>query len=263
MTAPFQLHLPTGRPLPIVASIPHSGLLVPEAIACTLAEPYRHFLPNQDWHLDKLYDFLPDLGATVLQATHSRYVVDLNRALKEPFFGSFWRSPVPEKTAFDKPLYQNRPAPEEIRQRIGRYYQPYYQQLQQLLDRAIARFGKVYLLDLHSFLGLIDDEICLGNASGQSCSPSWLAIVERAFRDRGYQVVCNKVFTGGNIVRHYGWHPQVEALQIEVRYPTYLQAEELERPIVPNWQVPEFDRAKQKFQQIFRQICQEAFVFAG
>jgi N-formylglutamate amidohydrolase len=37
------------------------------------------FLPDTDWHLEQLYDFLDALGASVLVATHSRYVVDLNR----------------------------------------------------------------------------------------------------------------------------------------------------------------------------------------
>lgn len=62
------------------------------------------------------------------------------------------------------------------------------------------------------------------------------------------------MFSGGYIVRNYGQPPQVEALQIELRYPVYLNSQELDRPLVPSWQVPEFDRAKHNLQSIFTQI---------
>ena len=256
MTIPYLLYSPKTEISPILASLPHSGLQVPDEIALQLTKPHQHYLPNQDWHLDQLYDFLPDLGVTVLQAIYSRYVVDLNRSPTEPLFGNFWRSPIPETTAFNVPLYETLPSRQQIEQRIEQYYRPYHQRLQQLLDQLIEKFGKVYLLDLHSFLGLIEDEICLGNANGKSCSEFLISTVEQAFYSHGYQVVRNKVFKGGYIIRHYGKLPHVEALQIEVRYPVYLNSQELERPQIPSFQVPEGDRAKQNFQQIFRQICQ-------
>jgi len=175
---PYLLHTPKAKRSPIIASIPHSGLLIPSEMALQLREEHRHYLPNQDWHLDKLYDFLPDLGVTVLQAIYSRYVVDLNRPLKEPFFGNFWRSPIAEKTASNLPLYQILPSPQQIEQRIEQYYRPYHQQLQQLLHQSSEQFGKVYLLDLHSFLGPIADEVCLGNANERSCSEFLIATVQ-------------------------------------------------------------------------------------
>jgi N-formylglutamate deformylase len=254
MTTPFFLYLPTVEAIPIIANLPHSGLLVPADMTDQLETAHRHFLPNQDWHLDKLYDFLPNLGITVLQAIYSRYVVDLNRSPNEPLFGNFWQSAIAEKTAFNAALYQTPPDQQQIQQRMERYYYPYHHQLQGLLNEYGDRFGKVYLLDLHSFLGLIEDEICLGNANGNSCSEPFITAVENAFCAKGYQVVRNKVFSGGYITRHYGQLPQVEALQVEVRYPVYLDEKQLNDASVPNWQVSEFDRAKQNFEAVFRQI---------
>lgn len=254
MTTPFLLHRPTTQAIPIVANLPHSGLLVPPAIADHLELPYQHYLPNQDWHLDKLYDFLPSLGITVLQAIYSRYVVDLNRSLKEPLFGNFWQSAIAEKTAFNVPLYQTPPSQSEIQQRIEQYYHPYHDQLQSVLNQWIEQFGKVYLLDLHSFFGLIEDEICLGNGNGKTCGDRFMTIVEDAFCSNGYQVVRNKVFSGGYITQHYGQWPQVEALQVEVRYPVYLDAKQAEGASVPDWQVPELDRAKHQLHAVFRQL---------
>ena len=37
-------------------------------------------VPDTDWHVDRLYGFLNELDVTVLTATHSRIVVDLNRS---------------------------------------------------------------------------------------------------------------------------------------------------------------------------------------
>ena len=254
MPAPFLLHLPTTETIPVIASLPHSGLLIPKEITDPLKASPQHYLPNQDWHLDKLYDFLPHLGITVLQAVYSRYVVDLNRSLQEPLFGNFWQSVVAEKTAFNTVIYQTLPSREEVEQRVEQYYRPYHQQLQALLNEQIEQFGKVYLLDLHSFLGLIEDEICLGNGNGTACSEQFISVVEAAFCSQSYQVVCNKAFSGGYITRYYGQMAQVEALQIEVRYPVYLDTKQLDGSSVPDWQVPEFDKAKHKFESIFEQI---------
>jgi N-formylglutamate amidohydrolase len=257
MTPPFLLHLPTTQAIPVIASLPHSGLVVPNEIADHLEPSHQHYLPNQDWHLDKLYEFLPELGITVLQAVYSRYVVDLNRSPKEPLFGNFWQSVIAEKTAFNVSLYQSPPSSQEVQQRVEQYYHPYHHQLQALLDQSIAEFGKVYLLDLHSFFGLIEDEVCLGNGNGKTCSDRFMATVEAAFCAKGYQVVRNKVFSGGYITQHYGELPQVEALQVEVRYPVYLDAKQLDDASVPNWEVPEFDRAKHQFEAVFRQIVDQ------
>jgi len=63
----------------LVVSIPHAGTFLPLGIAARLT-PVGRRVVDTDWHVDRLYDFLPDLDATVLIATHSRTVVDLNRA---------------------------------------------------------------------------------------------------------------------------------------------------------------------------------------
>src|SRR5436305_3089560 len=66
-----------GR-IPLLVSMPHTGTFIPSFILSRLSTEGRA-LPDTDWHLERLYDFLGELGASVLIATHSRYVVDLNR----------------------------------------------------------------------------------------------------------------------------------------------------------------------------------------
>jgi N-formylglutamate amidohydrolase len=121
------------RSLPIIANLPHSGLKIPEAIASHFTPEHLRSLPNSDWHLQQLYAFLPSLGVTVMQANYSRYVVDLNRALKPPFFGSFWSAVVPEQTAFKQPIYRaQKPSKTEVIERIDEFYTPYHQQLAEI-----------------------------------------------------------------------------------------------------------------------------------
>ena len=254
---PFILHAPQGQAVPIVANLPHSGMIVPEAIAAQFLPEHLESLPHTDWHLDQLYRSLPTLGITMLQATHSRYVVDLNRPLQDPIFGSFWSSVIPEQTAFGKPIYATTPSPEQLQERIEKYYTPYHQALTALLERQIATFGTVYLLDLHSFFGPLTDDVCLGDRNGKTCSERLIASVETHFRHHHYQVVRNKVFNGGYITGHYGQMPGVEALQIEVRYHVYLNAAELDQATPPHWDVPEFHAAKPAIDDIFSAIVKD------
>ncbi len=253
---PFILHEPQGQAVPIVANLPHSGMVVPAAIAAQFTPAHLQALPNTDWHLDQLYRSLPALGITVLQATHSRYVVDLNRQLQDPIFGNFWAAVIPAQTAFGKPIYATTPSAEQLQERIETVYLPYHQKLTELLEAKIAAFGKVYLLDLHSFFGPLTEAVCLGDRNGKTCSEFLIASVEKQF-SRHYPVVRNKVFNGGYITGHYGQMAGVEALQIEVRYHTYLNENELERSHPPSWNVLKFDTAKQTIDAIFAAIVQD------
>ena len=250
----FTLRPATAPAIPIIANLPHSGLKISESIANAFTPQQLNSLPNSDWHLQPLYNFLPELGIAVLQANYSRYVVDLNRAVKPPLFGSFWSAVVPEQTAFKKPIYLEKPSQADVRSRIETYYNPYHQQLADLLSQTIDQFGKVYLFDLHSFMGLITDDICLGNANGKTCSESLLTQVNNSLAAQDYQVVNNKVFTGGFITRHYGQQPDVEALQIELRYTNYLPPDQLEINSIPTYQGPQFMLAQQKLKAAFQSI---------
>jgi len=62
---------------PLLVSMPIADL----AAAGPAAAPDRRGAgaARHDWHVDRLYDFARGLGAGILRATHSRYVIDLNR----------------------------------------------------------------------------------------------------------------------------------------------------------------------------------------
>lgn len=250
----FTLLRPEGPALPVVANLPHSGLRLPPEVAAAFTERQRRMLPNSDWHLQALYDFLPSLGVTVLQANYSRYVVDLNRAPQAPWFGSFWSSVVPERTAHGDEIHQRQPTEAAVRARVDGFHRPYHARLRALLDDMVATHGRVCLLDLHSFMGLIEDDVCLGDARGESCGPWLTDAVETGLARQQFGVVRNRVFSGGYITRHYGALEHVEALQIELRYPNYLTDEQLRTEGIPPMGGPLFEGARERLGAAFVEI---------
>ncbi|MFA6180335.1 MAG: N-formylglutamate amidohydrolase, partial [Candidatus Methylopumilus sp.] len=62
----------------LLVSMPHVGTYLPSWLTPRLT-PVALEVADTDWHLEQLYNFLDELDATVLIATHSRYLLDLNR----------------------------------------------------------------------------------------------------------------------------------------------------------------------------------------
>jgi N-formylglutamate deformylase len=220
---------------PLVVSMPHTGTHIPEWLAPRLSAAARA-LPDTDWHLERLYDFLGELGASVLVATHSRYVVDLNRPPDNAnlYPGQDTTAVVPLDTFHREPLYLPGfpPSDEEVMQRIETYWRPYHQRLQQVLAETKAKHGYALLWDAHSifselprfFKGKLTD-FNLGTADGKSCAPGIGEALAKAVE--GYGVVLNGRFKGGYITRRYGDPANgVHAVQLELSEATYMD----ERP---------------------------------
>ena len=73
--APFRLRRGTS---PLIVSMPHAGTFVPHSVGRRFGD-VAALRADTDWHMPRLYNFLESMGATVVVATHSRYVVDVNR----------------------------------------------------------------------------------------------------------------------------------------------------------------------------------------
>ncbi len=63
---------------PLLISIPHLGTRIPDEMK-HLYSDIALTVADTDWHLDTLYAFAKEFGATILGAKTSRYVIDLNR----------------------------------------------------------------------------------------------------------------------------------------------------------------------------------------
>jgi N-formylglutamate deformylase len=228
---PFGLRTAAAPPVPLVVSIPHTGTWLPESVRASLASPEMAALPMTDWHLDRLYDFLPELGATTLYATVSRFVVDLNRPPEaRPLYpGRFETGLVPLETFQGEPVFRAPPDAAEIDARRRAWHAPYHGRLQALLDETKARFSRVVLVDAHSVAstpnrlhGALQEEIFLGDRDGASCG-SWLRdLLRTGFEAEGRSVSVNVPYKGGYITDHYGRQDGVEAIQIEMAQRVYM-----------------------------------------
>lgn len=231
MTPVFDLQKGTE---PLLISIPHSGTEVPADIAARLT-PAAEGLPDTDWHVDRLYAFARDLGATIIKANYSRYVVDLNR---DPTGASLYPGQattgfLPE-TRFDgAPLYAEGDAPDdaEIERRRGLYFDPYHRAISEHLARLRAINGYVIVYDAHSIASrvprLFEGELPvlnLGTNGGQSCAREIEQAATKAMLDQeDFEAIANGRFKGGWITRSYG-RPQhnIHALQMELAQRAYM-----------------------------------------
>ena len=218
---------------PLLLSIPHAGVAVPRALFDRWSEPART-LPDTDWHVPRLYDFAQDLGLSVLQATHSRYVIDLNRPPDGAslYPGRATTGLCPE-TLFDGTRLYKDEAPlsaAEIAERRARYWRPYHTKLAEELARLRRAYGYALLYDAHSiasrvprlFEGRLPD-LNLGTARGTSCAPGFEAKIAAILQRSGFSHAVNGRFVGGYITRHYG-NPAdgIHAIQMEIAQASYM-----------------------------------------
>ncbi|MES2999826.1 MAG: N-formylglutamate deformylase [Pseudomonadota bacterium] len=222
---------------PLLVSMPHLGTDIPDDLKSDYA-PRALQVEDADWHLDKLYNCLPALGATVLRPRIARYVIDLNRPPgDEPMYpGASNTELCPTHFFNGDPLYREgrKPSPQEKQRRRETYWQPYHDALAAEVQRIRAEHGYVVLWDAHSirsripwlFEGVLPD-LNIGTADGASAHASIGEAVARAagrFGDVSH--VVNGRFKGGYITRHYG-DPEahVHAVQLEMCQHLYMSEE--------------------------------------
>jgi N-formylglutamate deformylase len=220
-------------PAPLLVSLPHTGLdlatLEPRLVSPWVARK------DADWHIEKLYDFAGEFGATVIRTLISRTVIDANR---DPSGASLYPGQATTElcpaTTFDgEPLYRESEAPgaAEIAERKAAYFDPYHEALRAEIERLRALHGKVVLYDCHSIRSVIprlfEGELPafnLGTNGGASADPVLTGAVIGALQSSDQSFVVNGRFTGGWITRSFG-DPAggVHALQMELACRAYLR----------------------------------------
>jgi N-formylglutamate deformylase len=222
---------------PLLVSIPHAGTFIPEALRARLT-PAAQPVPDTDWHLAQLYDFAKALGASILLATHSRYVVDLNRPPDNQnlYPGQDTTGLCPVDTFDKEALYQDPadvPKAQEVEERKSIYWQPYHDQLLRELERLRSKFDQVVLWDAHSIRSVVPrffdgrlPDMNLGTANGDSCASALANRLLSIGQASGYSTVLNGRFKGGYITRHYGQPSRgIHAVQLEMTQITYMNEE--------------------------------------
>ena len=227
----FSLHRGTS---PLLVSLPHVGTRIPDDLKPALVERAMA-VEDTDWHLEPLYAFARELGASLLVPVHSRYVVDLNRPPTDApmYAGTNNTELVPTRFFTGEPLYRDGCVPTEtqVQQRRETYWQPYHDALAAELARLKAGHGHAVLWDGHSiqsqlpwlFDGRLPD-LNLGTAQAGSCAPGLRAALMAVLDDQhDFSHVTDGRFKGGHITRHYGQPAQgIHAVQLEMCWSTYM-----------------------------------------
>jgi N-formylglutamate deformylase len=231
----FPTHTLLRGDSPLIISVPHAGTAVPQELAPRLT-PAALELPDTDWHVARLYDFAPALGATMIVARYTRYLIDLNRPPDDAalYSGAAKTGLCPTQSFSGDPLYRDgtdQLPHAETERRREHYWQPYHDALRAHLDDTRRRFGYALLLDAHSirstvprlFPGRLPD-VNVGTYDGRSCATAINdALSARLAGAARFSHVLDGRFKGGYITRHYG-QPQhrQHALQIELAQSSYM-----------------------------------------
>ena len=172
----------------------------------------------------------------MIVATHSRYVVDLNRPPDGAslYPGQATTDLVPLETFHGEALHREgaRPDAREIARRLEAHWRPYHRRLAAELARVRSEHGVAVLWDAHAiasrvprlFDGILPD-FNLGTAGGASCDPGLSARLLAALgRHAGFTAVLDGRFKGGYITRRHGRPAEgVHAVQMEMSEALYME----------------------------------------
>jgi N-formylglutamate deformylase len=237
----FNITHPTTSEIPILISVPHCGTVFPPELRDQYKPQLIQVPDDTDWFVDRLYDFAPALGITMITANYSRWVIDLNRdPQSKPLYsdGRVITGLCPTTNFLGEPIYQderNEISLVEIENRITKYYEPYHQKIESELVRLHKKFGNVLLWDCHSIRQFVPSihaekfpDLILGDADGTSASSELIAISAESLQNSGYSFSHNHPFKGGYITRHFG-KPEFNrhALQLEMSKINYMDDDEI------------------------------------
>lgn len=224
------------NPLPILISVPHCGLEFPAPLKDQFQTDLTDSPDDTDWFVDQLYDFAPSMGFSMITASVSRWVIDLNRDPdSKPLYsdGRIITGLCPVTNFLGEPLYKDRRqivGNAEVELRFRQYYRPYHEKIEALLHSLHSRFGKVLLWDCHSirqFVPTIRKEkfpdLILGSADETSASGELIEVAMKELGSGSYTLSHNHPFKGGYITRTYGQpFRNQHALQLEMSKVNYM-----------------------------------------
>lgn len=239
----FEVERAEGEETPVVVEVPHAGLWVDAESLATLIAPARSIGRDADLYADELFADAPSCGASLLRATMSRYVCDLNRSSDEldeqttpggrarsAPHGLIWRRTTEGRPALAGPL-----TAQEVARRIETIYRPYHAALSGLLAEKRRKFGFAVLLCGHSMpshgrMGERRADVVPGSRGQSTADPAVLAVAERVAERFALRLEHDVPYRGGYSTAFYG-DPAggTHSLQIELNRALYMDEVSLGR----------------------------------
>lgn len=261
----YNLIKPKTDKVPIIVSVPHSGIDFPKDQRKKFKKEAIASLDDTDWFVDKLYDFVSDMGITIISAKYHRWLIDLNRnAESKPLYGDGRViTGLTPTTDFNGELIYNdkyEPNEIEIKARLDDYYHPYYDGITSLLNDLHKDFKHVLFYDAHSIRQYVPGirsekfpDLILGDVDETSASHELINVTKNILGESNYSFAHNHPFKGGNLTRHFGNPSQNRhALQLEMSKLVYMDDDEREFSYSRAEQIQ--DRLKRMFQGLIRAL---------
>ncbi|MHC4726758.1 MAG: N-formylglutamate amidohydrolase [Planctomycetota bacterium] len=209
--------------LPLIISVPHAGLTVPQEVQDYCALKPEQILADSDEGAVEIYSLKSDV-TTYITTDIARAVVDMNRAEHDRGQDGI----VKTHTSYNARVYRQ-PVPEDVIDiLLNRYYHPYHQLLSE--SATDVKLG----IDCHTMAAVgppsaTDSDcerpnICLSDAHG-ACPHDWFEkmvhCLETSFES---EISVNHPFKGGYIIRSHS--SELPWIQIELSRAPFLQTSE-------------------------------------
>jgi N-formylglutamate deformylase len=251
-SAPIRILAGGGERVPVIFDSPHSGRAYPGDFQPLV--PLPELYGFEDRLVDTLIEPARKHGISVLSAQFPRAYIDPNRSeddLEPEITGPDWpgvAQPVYATRGIGlifrnalggTPLYERPLDPEEIDRRIRRYWRPYHDALQDLMDSTARAWGAVWHVNWHSMRPVGDDlssdpgairpDFVVSDLDGTSAEPRFVDLVEGGLRGLGYSTARNQPFKGGYITQRHGRPDEGRhSIQVEINRALYLDLQTLE-----------------------------------
>jgi N-formylglutamate amidohydrolase len=245
----FRVVKPSGEETPVVVEVPHAGLEIPAHFRLPLIVPARAIARDADLYVDDLYEEAPLEGATMLVATTSRYLLDLNRGEEDVDSstvvgatspsarprGLLWSLTTDNERVLSRPLTR-----QELEERLDEVHRPYHTKLRELLDAKREKFGIAILLAAHSMpsvgrtahgdAGAKRADVVPGTQGRTTADGRFIDAVDSHARAANLSVLHDDPYRGGYSTRHYGRPTQsIHAVQVELARRLYMDESTLRK----------------------------------
>ena len=211
--------------LPLLISVPHSGLTVPRHVKRYCALTSQQIVEDGDEGAAEIYHRLQDHVTAFVKTPVARAIVDMNRAEND-------RRPdgvVKTHTCWNVPVYREFPPPETIESLLDQYYRPYHRFLTEL-----AMSGVQLGVDCHTMVakgppigpgpGVERPWVCLSNGE-LACPQDWIESLAACFsRAFDHDVAINEPFRGGYIIQTHS--SELPWIQLELSRAPFMSNEE-------------------------------------
>lgn len=178
---------------PVIATAIHDGHFIDEKL-----RPFLLLDDSQRFREEDPYTgYMADIPASQVIVDSSRFQCDFNRS--------------PEQAIYKKPedawglQVWKYPLPDYLQQEILDYYHAFYKKMKALLETGIERFGRVLLMDIHSYNHRRESPYRFAEAASH---PE--INLGTAYNDKKWRPVCEKML-------HYLAHSRINGSHPDVR----------------------------------------------